>query len=107
MFSQRILDKYAMNTSASLHKRTTLHFIVLCIVFSAFTADVLDLRDEIYLLSCPYTNPDDNVSTGLTGDDPFKLEQLLEVPFLLWKVPANISFLHRFSCGYRAPPYWS
>jgi hypothetical protein len=96
-----------MTASASLHKRTTPLLVVLFIVFSAFTADVLDLREELCLLSCPYSSLDNNVSTGLTSDHPFKLEQTRKVPFLQWKTTVKISFFLPLPYDNRAPPSWS
>jgi hypothetical protein len=96
-----------MTASASLHKRKTLLFVILFIAFSAFTADILDLREELYLLSCPYGSLDDNVSTGLTSNQTFEPEQIITLPSIQKKAWVNISFLHLLPCGYRAPPSWS
>jgi hypothetical protein len=96
-----------MTPSASLHKRKTLLLVILFLVFSAFTADILDLREELYILSCPYSSLDNNVSTGLTSNHPFELEQILTAPFVQRKAAVTISFLHLLSYGYRAPPSWS
>jgi hypothetical protein len=96
-----------MTASASLHKRKTLLLVILFIAFSSFTADILDLREELYLLSCPYSSLDDNVSTGLTSNHPFELQQILIVPFVQRKAAVKISFLHLLPYSFRAPPSWS
>jgi hypothetical protein len=95
-----------MTASVSLRKRTTL-ILVIFIAFFAFTADILDLREELYILSCPYNSLDNNVSTGLTSDHPFKLEQILAVPFVQRKATVPVSFLQLLPYSYRAPPSWS
>jgi hypothetical protein len=96
-----------MNASASLHKRKTLLLVILFIAFSTFTADILDLREELHILSCPYSSIDNNVSTGLTSNNPFELEQLLTLCSVQRNTTVKISFLHLLPYGYRAPPSWS
>lgn len=96
-----------MTASASLHKRKTLLLVILFIAFSAFTADILDLREELRILSCPYSSLDNNISTGLTSNQTFELEQIITLPSIQGKAAVNISFLHLLPCGYRAPPSWS
>jgi hypothetical protein len=96
-----------MTASASLHKRKTLFFVVLFLVFSAFTADILDLREELCILSCSYSSLDNNVSTGLTSNHPFDLEQILTASPIHRKTSVTISFLHLLPYVYRAPPSWS
>jgi hypothetical protein len=96
-----------MNASDLLHKRKTLLFAILFIAFSAFTADILDLREELHILSCPYSSLDNNVSTGLTSNHPFVPEQILRLRSVQRKASIKISFLHLLPYGYRAPPSWS
>jgi hypothetical protein len=96
-----------MTASASLHKRKMLHLVILLIAFSAFTADILDLREELHILSCPYSSLDSNVSTGLTSNHPFLLEQIITLCSVQRKAAVKISFLHLLPYGYRAPPSWS
>jgi hypothetical protein len=96
-----------MTASASLHKRKTLLLVFLFIAFSAFTADVLDLREELCILSCPYSSLDNNVSTGLTSNHAFELKQILTVPSVQREAAVKISFLHLLPYSYRAPPSWS
>jgi hypothetical protein len=96
-----------MTPSASLHKRKTLLLVILFLAFSAFTADILDLREELCLLSCPYTSLDNNVSTGLTSDHPVEPEQTLTGLSVQRIATVTISFFQLLPYGYRAPPSWS
>jgi len=96
-----------MAASASLHKRKTLLLVLLFIVFSTFSADILDLREELHILSCPYSCLDNNVSTGLTGFDSCAPEPILASCSVQQKVSVKVSFLHLLPYGYRAPPRWS
>jgi len=66
-----------MTASASLHKRKTLFLVILFIAFSAFTADILDLREELHILSCPYSSLDNNVTTGIISTVDFVLEPVV------------------------------
>ena len=93
-----------MNASASLHKRKTLLLVILFIAFSAFTADIVDLREELCILSCPYSSLDNNVSTGVTSNHPFKLEQIVTAPSVQRKASVKISFFHLLPYSFRAPP---
>lgn len=93
-----------MTVTASLHKRKTLFLVILFIAFSAFTADILDLREELRILSYPYSSLDNNVSTGLTSNHPFAPEQILTLCSVQWNATGKISFLHLLPYGYRAPP---
>jgi len=95
-----------MTASASLHKKKTLLLVILFIVFSAFAADIVDLREELQILSCPYSSLDNDISTGLTSNHSFEL-QILMVPFVQRKAAVIISFMHLLPYGYRAPPSWS
>jgi hypothetical protein len=96
-----------MTASASLHKRKTLLLVILFIAFFAFTADILDLREELHILSCPYSSLDNNVSTGLTSNNTFMPEQILILCSVQRNALVKISFLHLLPYGYRAPPSWS
>jgi hypothetical protein len=96
-----------MTACASRYKRKGLLLVILFIAFFAFTADILDLREELCILSCPCSSLDNNVSTALTSNHPFQLDQILTMPFVQRRVAVHISFLHLLPCGYRAPPSWS
>ena len=96
-----------MTASASLHKRKTLFLVILFIAFSTFTADVLDLREELHILSCPYSSLDNNVTTGITSTIDFKPEPVVLFCSAYQKTSVKISFLHFLPYGFRAPPSWS
>jgi hypothetical protein len=96
-----------MTTSSLLHKRKALSCVVLLIVFFAFTADILDLREELQLLPCPYSCVDNNITTGITSPFTFEMETIFIVFSARQKSSVKISFFHLFPCGFRAPPSWS
>jgi hypothetical protein len=96
-----------MTISASLHKRKTLFLVILFIAFSAFTADILDLRDELRFLPCPYSFLDNSITTGITSHSTFETEPLLILFSAHQKSSFKISFLHLLPYGFRAPPSWS
>jgi hypothetical protein len=96
-----------MTVSALLHKRKALLLALLFVAFSAFTTDVLDLREDLRILSCPYSSLDNNVSTGLASDLPIVAGQPLTLCPVYQQASNRISFLHLLPYGYRAPPSWS
>lgn len=93
-----------MTVFASLHKRKTLLFVILFIAFSAFTADVIDLREELHILSCPGSVLDNNVTTGIASTVDFVLEPVVLFYSVHRKLSVEISFLHLLPYGFRAPP---
>jgi hypothetical protein len=93
-----------MVASASIHKRKTVFFVILFIAVSAFTADVIDLRDELHFLSCPYSFLDNNVTTGITSNATFEMEPIIRLRSVHRKSSVEISFLHLLPFGFRAPP---
>ena len=96
-----------MRASSALHKRATPFFVILLIVFSAFTADILDLREELGLFPCPYSSLDNNITTGITSNVDFVLEPVVLFCSAYQKSSVKISFLHLLPYGFRAPPSWS
>jgi hypothetical protein len=96
-----------MAAFASLYKRRSLFLITLLIAFSAFTADVVDLREDLRILSCPYSSLDNNVTTGLIHPYSFNPETIPKLCSVDWQSSVEISFLHLTPCGLRAPPSWS
>jgi hypothetical protein len=90
--------------TASLHQRKTLLFVILIIAFTAFTADILDLREELHILSCPYSSLDNNVTTGITNNTDSMLEPVVLFCSVHRKLSVEISFLHLLPYGFRAPP---
>ena len=93
-----------MTASASLHKRKTLFLVILFIAFSAFTADVLDLREDLHIISCPGSILDNNVTTGITSTVDFVLKPVVLFCSVHQKLSVEISFLHLLPYGFRAPP---
>jgi hypothetical protein len=96
-----------MTCSASFHKRKAFFFIVFLIVFSAFTADIVDLREELRILPCAYSSLDNNITAGIINQLVIKPEPILTLSPICRKSSAKISFLHLLSFGFRAPPPWS
>ena len=93
-----------MTFLGSFQKKETLFFLILIISIAAFTADIVDLRDELHILSCPAGSLDSNVTTGIISKTSFETEPL----FLSISLPRDrsvtISFLHLLPCDFRAPP---
>lgn len=96
-----------MTVSASLHKRKTLLLVILFVVFPAFTADIVDLREELRIIPYPYSGLDNNVTTGITNNFTFEMELIPILCFVYWESSVEISFLHLLPYGFRAPPAWS
>jgi hypothetical protein len=96
-----------MEESSLLYKRKTLFFVVLFIAFFAFAADIVDLREDIHILPCPYSSLDNNVTTGIINDFSFSMEQIIILCSAYRKSSVKISFLHLLPYGFRAPPTWS
>jgi hypothetical protein len=93
--------------AASLHKRKTLLLVILFFAFSAFTADILDLREDLHIISCPYSSLDNNITTGITSNVHFVLESVVLFCSVHRKSSVEISFLYLLPYGFRAPPSWS
>ncbi|MHB9096424.1 MAG: hypothetical protein ACYC5X_01225 [Syntrophales bacterium] len=85
-------------------KRKILFLAVLFLAFSAFTADILDLREELLILSSPYSSLDNNVTTGVVMDFVSAPEPILQLLSVQQKASVRISFMHLLPCGFRAPP---
>lgn len=93
-----------MTASVSIHTRKTPLLVVLFIAFFAFTADILDLREELCILSCPYSNLESNISDGIISHIGLLPEPSLILQIVQKKTSVKISFQHLLSCGFRAPP---
>jgi hypothetical protein len=96
-----------MKAFSSLHQRKAFFCVALLIAFAAFTADILDLREELGILSCPYSYLDNNVTAAITSDTTFEAEPVLIFCAAYQKSSIKISFLHLLPYGFRAPPFWS
>lgn len=93
-----------MRMSASLHKKPAISFIAFLIAFSAFTADIIDLREELYILSSPYSGLESNVSDGIVSHSGSQSEPGFVLCAVQKKTSVTISFLHLLPYGFRAPP---
>jgi hypothetical protein len=90
--------------SPSIKKRKVYFVAILLIVGSIFTADILDLREELRFLPCPYSCLDNNVATGVTTITAFETEPLLVLRSIDQTSSVTISFMHLLPYGFRAPP---
>jgi len=93
-----------MAASLSIHKRKTPLLVILFIAFSAFTADILDLREELCILSYSCSSLESNISDGIVSHSSALPEPTLTVHIAQKKTSVKISFLHLMSYGFRAPP---
>jgi hypothetical protein len=93
-----------MTHFASLRKRKYFCFVILFITFSSFTADIIDLREELQILSYPCNNLDNNITTGMTDHFIYDPAPVLTLAPVHLKSLVVISFVHLPSCGFRAPP---
>ena len=81
--------------------------LLLFLTFAAFTADIIDLREDMHLRPCPYSSLDNNITTGVQGGFSFEPEPFQKICSLYQKSPIAISFRHLYPYGYRAPPIFS
>lgn len=88
---------------SSHHKRKLICFIFL-IGIAAFTADVLDLRDELQMLPCPFGSLDNTVATGLISGFPTDPGPVVAVRAIQRKASFKVSLSTLFSYSFRAPP---
>ncbi len=92
---------------SSLHKRKACFIAILLVVCFVFTADILDLREELRFLPCPYSSLDNNVTTGITTSVVFETDPVPILRSVDQTSSVTISFLHLLPYGFRAPPVWS
>lgn len=97
-------EEPGMIPSDLFRKRKILFFAALLLAFSAFTADILDLREELLILSSPSGGPDDNVTTGVVTDSILAPEPVLHFLSAQKNSSVEISFIHLLPFGFRAPP---
>lgn len=93
-----------MTASDLFQKRKALFLGVLFVAFFTFTVDILDLREEVLILSCPYSCLDSNVTTGLISTAAFSPEPIYIMVSGKKKASVKISFIHLLPYGFRAPP---
>ena len=89
-----------------LDKRRTLFLIVFLVIFSAFTADILDLREELRFFPTPYGALDNNIGEGMTAaaDAAPQPTPVFGGCAAHGESSVEISFLHLLPYGFRAPP---
>ena len=90
--------------SPSIKKRKAYFVAILLIVCSIFTADILDLREELRFLPCPYSALDNNVTAGIATITAFETGPILVLRSIGQTSSVRISFLHLLPYGFRAPP---
>lgn len=78
--------------------------LVYVVAFSAFMADIVDLREELYLLSSPYNHLDSNISAGIVGRVGLESPPAFVACAVQQNRSVSISFLHLLPFGFRAPP---
>lgn len=93
-----------MIASDLFQKRKLLFYGVLFAVLFTFVFDILDLREELQILSCPYSYLDSNVTTSIISDDTFNPRPILIMASGKKKASVDISFIHLLPYGFRAPP---
>jgi hypothetical protein len=96
-----------MALQALLNKKKKLFWVIALIVFSAFAADIIDLREDIRMLPTPYSSLDNSVMTGITDTVDLAPTPLMLSGPVFSRSSVNISFLHLLPFGFRAPPSWS
>ncbi|MEW6333476.1 MAG: hypothetical protein AB1558_04355 [Thermodesulfobacteriota bacterium] len=93
-----------MGMSSSLHKGKASLILVYFIAFAAFAADILDLREELYIVSSQYSHQDSDVSAGIVGGVGLQSAPDFVACAVQQKTSVRISFLHLLPFGFRAPP---
>jgi hypothetical protein len=93
-----------MTAARILQKRRILFFIILFAAGMAFTADILDLRDELCFISCPYSSLDSNITTGVACTFAIAPAPILTACPVQGEASVEVSFIHLLPCGFRAPP---
>jgi hypothetical protein len=96
-----------MITSCLLIKRKSLFLLLVIATFICFGLDIIDVRDEVHLISCPYSSLDNNVTTGIQSSFSCEPEPMLAYFSFAKKASVVISFLSASPFHFRAPPVWS
>jgi hypothetical protein len=105
--ARQAVRESVMNHFASLHTKKIFCSLILLIAFTAFTADIFDLREELQIISSPYNSLDNNITTGMTDQFVFDPARILTLSPIHWASSVAIAFAHLPSCGFRAPPFFS
>ena len=93
-----------MASPGSHNGRKFLFFLAIFVAFFTFTADIVDLREELLVLSCSANCLDNNITTGMVSAIVFKDLPMVASVILQQRESLKISFLHLLSFGLRAPP---
>jgi hypothetical protein len=96
-----------MTSWGTFQQRKSLFLTILFVAFFTFTADILDLREELNILSCPDSSLDNNITTGIISTASFDPEPIYIVFSHKKKESVKISFIHLLPYGFRAPPVCS
>jgi hypothetical protein len=91
----------------ALNKKEVFFLLILFITFSAFTVDVLDLRDEIQLGPSHNDNTGVNISTAIPVYPSLAFEAKNEYVCFHQVSSVTVSFIHLLSFSLRAPPVFS
>ena len=91
----------------SYRKSRLLFLGILSVVFFMFTADILDLREELHILPSIGSCLDSNVTTGLISTASFQPEPILFSAAVKKETFISLSFIHLLPYGFRAPPQQS
>ena len=94
-----------MKKTVSSHTGKAFFLAVLLVVFSAFTADVLDLREDLRFFSCPHSALDNNITTAITGSVSLDAGPVIALRPVDRSSSVHVSFLHLLPYGFRAPPF--
>ncbi len=93
-----------MSSSVSPQKRKTLFCIILFVAFCAFMTDVVDLREELQILSCPFGCPDNDFTNGTNNTAAVNYDSISVMFSGIESTAVKISFHHLSPCALRAPP---
>jgi hypothetical protein len=96
-----------MIISRAFDKRKSLFLLLIVVTFVCFTLDIIDVRDEVHLISCPYSSLDNNVTTGIQSSFSCEPEPMFTFFSFAKKASVAISFLSSSPVNFRAPPAWS
>lgn len=88
----------------SFLQRKTLFGVLFLIAFSVFAADVVDLREELRILSSPCNCLDSSIETGVASSFSIEPEPLPPEFGIMKKASVEISFLSLLPYSFRAPP---
>jgi hypothetical protein len=93
-----------MKAAWMLHKRRMLFLVILFAAGAAFTADILDLRDELRFVTCPYSSLDSNITAGVACLFAITPAPVITSSPVQGKTSVEVSFIHLLPYGFRAPP---